>query len=330
MKKEIAILCAILSLTSCGESKTAAPVYSYGVHQGVGSLGAHAVQKGDNLWTISQKYNLDLRGIIEANKLSPPYHLTAGSRLNLPAPQTYTVQPKDNIYTISRLFNTTQTELSSLNRLSSPYKLNAGQVLRIPQNYEVASIKTVAMETPLSPVIAPPSNVEAVALPPTVTTASSPEIIPPQPIPQQNVTPPPAQEVAAIKNPEPMPLRTGQFLKPVNGKIISSFGDKPDGQHNDGINIQAIKGDPVRAAENGQVVYVGNEIEGYGNMILLRHGDQYVTAYAHMAKTLVKKGETIRRGQTIGTVGSTGFVDKPQLHFEIRKGKKAVNPAGLI
>ena len=157
--------------------------------------------------------------------------------------------------------------------------------------------------------------------------------MPPQPVAPE-ATPEPQTQVASLPpqktQPSALPALEGKFLKPVNGKIISNYGDKADGQHNDGINIQAMKGDPVRAAENGQVVYVGNEIEGYGNMILLRHKDQYMTAYAHMAKTLVKKGDTIRRGQTIGTVGSTGFVDKPQLHFEIRKGKKAIDPSGLI
>lgn len=318
-----------LLLTSCGPSKTLAPVYSYGVQSGVGSLGAHVVQKGDTVYKISQKYNLDLRGIIETNHLSPPYALAAGTRLNLPAPKTYTARGRDSLYTISRLFNTTQTELASLNRLSPPYKLASGQILKIPNNYdtqpepEAAPVMSAAM----------PEKIESVPLasnlPPPVEGAPTTTPMPPQPQPATSA-PASTTQTASVADTKPLPAREGKFMKPVSGKIISNFGDKADGQHNDGINIQAVKGDAVRAAENGKVVYVGNEIEGYGNMILLRHKDQYMTAYAHLGKTLVKKGDIITRGQTIGTVGSSGFVDKPQLHFEIRKGKKAIDPSGLI
>ena len=318
-------------LASCAPSKTLAPVYSYGVKSGVGSLGAHVVQNGDTVYTISQKYGLDLRGIIEANNLSPPYALKAGSRLKLPAPNTYTVRDRVSLYTISRLFNTTQTELASLNRLPRPYKLKSGQVLKIPNNYATAP----AVDPPVFATAAPVGKIEVVPLAsnlPTVSSqpassqATSSSAVPPQPQPMSNTqvaTAKPAQSAA-------LPARQGKFMKPVAGKIISSFGDKADGQHNDGINIQAAKGDAVRASENGKVVYVGNEIQGYGTMILLRHKDEYMTAYAHLDKALVKKGDVIMRGQTIGTVGSSGFVDKPQLHFEIRKGKKAVDPVGLI
>jgi murein DD-endopeptidase MepM/ murein hydrolase activator NlpD len=136
--------------------------------------------------------------------------------------------------------------------------------------------------------------------------------------------------------PEPIPANVvltrsvKGFLKPVGGQIISGYGGKADGLHNDGVNIKATRGDAVRAAEQGVVVYNGNQIEGYGNMVLIRHADGFMTAYAHMDKMLVKKGERVSRGQTIGTVGSTGHVSTPQLHFEIRKGKDAVNPAQYI
>lgn len=133
--------------------------------------------------------------------------------------------------------------------------------------------------------------------------------------------------VAPIVEP---PARTGRFLRPVGGKIVSSFGPKQDGLHNDGINIRAAKGDGVRAAEHGVVVYADDQMEGYGNLILLRHADGYVTAYAHLDKTLVKKGEKVGRGQMIGTVGTSGRVASPQLHFEIRKGTKALDPQLMI
>jgi murein DD-endopeptidase MepM/ murein hydrolase activator NlpD len=116
----------------------------------------------------------------------------------------------------------------------------------------------------------------------------------------------------------------------VRGRILSTFGPKADGLHNDGINIAARAGAPVIAAENGVVVYAGNELRGFGNLLLVRHADGWITAYAHLDKMLVKKGQKVTRGQAIGTVGTSGGVSQPQLHFEIRRGTQAVDPAKFL
>ena len=113
---------------------------------------------------------------------------------------------------------------------------------------------------------------------------------------------------------------------PVQGKVISKFGSLGNGRNNDGINIQAAQGSTVRSADAGTVVYAGNELKGFGNLILVRHSGGWITAYAHNQKLLVKKGQKVKRGEKIATVGATGGVNKPQLHFEVRAGKKAVNP----
>ena len=118
----------------------------------------------------------------------------------------------------------------------------------------------------------------------------------------------------------------GQFIWPVRGKILSSFGRHNGGLHNDGINIAAEPGDSVKAADSGIVVYSGNELASYGNLLLIRHGSGYVTAYAHNRRLLVSKGDKVKRGQAIAHVGATGDVDRPQLHFEIRRGEIAVDP----
>lgn len=115
-------------------------------------------------------------------------------------------------------------------------------------------------------------------------------------------------------------------MRPVNGRIISQFGPKKDGLYNDGINIKAVRGSAVRSAENGIVVYTGDDLEGYGNLVLIRHENRMMSAYAHLDKTLIKRGAKVARGQSIGTVGSTGQVDSPQLHFELRKGSNPLNP----
>jgi murein DD-endopeptidase MepM/ murein hydrolase activator NlpD len=119
---------------------------------------------------------------------------------------------------------------------------------------------------------------------------------------------------------------TGRFIWPVHGKIISGFGRRDTGMHNDGINIACEPGTPVKAADGGTVVYDGNELAAYGNLLLVRHSSGFVTAYAHNKRLLVKRGDAVKQGQTIALAGSTGDVDRPQLHFEIRRGDRAVDP----
>ena len=126
--------------------------------------------------------------------------------------------------------------------------------------------------------------------------------------------------------PQPVGRASGKFLWPVNGKVVLPFGAKDGGTHNDGINIAAPLGTPVRAADSGVVVYAGNELRGFGNLLLVRHADGWVSAYAHCDALLVKRGDQVKRGQVIGRVGQSGNVTAPQLHFELRRGAEAVDP----
>src|SRR5262249_29877604 len=119
---------------------------------------------------------------------------------------------------------------------------------------------------------------------------------------------------------------SNHFVWPVRGEVISVFGKRASGVHNDGIHNAAEPGSSVKAADGGVVVYAGNELAGYGNLLLIRHSNGFVTAYAHNRKLLVGKGDNVRQGQAIATVGSSGDVDRPQLHFEIRRGDHAVDP----
>jgi murein DD-endopeptidase MepM/ murein hydrolase activator NlpD len=127
--------------------------------------------------------------------------------------------------------------------------------------------------------------------------------------------PAPAQEAAS-----------GKFRWPARGKVIAAFGKRTDGTHNDGINIAMPQGTDVHAAESGRVAYAGNELKGYGNLVLIRHDNGWVSAYAHADQVLVKRDDIVRRGQVIAKAGKTGTVDQPQLHFELRQGAKPVDP----
>jgi murein DD-endopeptidase MepM/ murein hydrolase activator NlpD len=148
---------------------------------------------------------------------------------------------------------------------------------------------------------------------------------PPPPPPQAAEPPPaPAPAVTEPQAAEPPPGRG--FIWPVKGRILARFGPAAGGTHNDGINIAAAAGTPVLAAEDGVVAYAGNELRGFGNLILLKHPNGWMSAYAHCEALLVKKGARVRRGQTIARVGATGAATEPQLHFELRRGTRALDP----
>jgi murein DD-endopeptidase MepM/ murein hydrolase activator NlpD len=139
---------------------------------------------------------------------------------------------------------------------------------------------------------------------------------------------------AAI-NPPAQPQQTAargsdKLRWPVSGRIITGFGQRSDGTHNDGINLSVPLGTSVHAAEGGTVAYAGSELKGYGNLILLRHDNGWVTAYAHNDQLNVKRGDKVQRGQVIATAGRSGSVDQPQVHFELRQGSKPVDPVPFL
>jgi len=146
------------------------------------------------------------------------------------------------------------------------------------------------------------------------------------------VSPPAAQvatpDVGAIGKAESGP--TPSFRWPARGRVISGAGAMSNGQQNDGINLALPEGTPVHAAEDGVVAYAGSELKGYGNLVLVRHSNGFVTAYAHASEILVKRGDQVRRGQVIAKSGQTGNVTSPQLHFEIRKGSAPVDPTQYL
>lgn len=317
------VLLAVIVLAGflAGCSQSAAPVVRYDQLQGAGTTGIHSVQQGDTVGNIAARYKLDIRDIIVVNAMQAPYKLKVGQRLKLPAPRTYRVRWGDSLYSVSRLFNASVSQIVKMNNLKSPYALSGGQILKLPVVVDAPkpeiTISRVDDKNGLPMPSVAQTGVDRQDL--SAPQASSPGIA----APAAKM----AKPSMAAQVPDKVPPRSGgKFMMPVGGKIISSYGPKAGGLHNDGINIKAPKGAPIRAAENGIVVYAGSELKGYGQMVLIRHADHWMTAYAHMGNTLVKKGAKVKRGDTIGTVGSSGNVDQPQLHFEIRRGTDALNP----
>ncbi|MGF1594959.1 MAG: peptidoglycan DD-metalloendopeptidase family protein [Kiloniellaceae bacterium] len=277
--------------------------------------GRHVVAAGDSLYGIARRFGLPIRAVIDANDLQPPYALTIGQVLTVPHAQVHEVAAGDTVFNIAQRYDVDRSELVRMNRLEPPYTIPLGQKLLLP--------------TPGSAVQAGPPPGAIASAPREAAIPPEPQAAPaPVPAPTASAVPQQAKPRAAVRaalaNP---PARAGSsFLWPVQGPVLSSFGTKTGGERNDGINIAAPRGTPVRAAENGVVAYAGEELRGFGKLLLVKHADGWVTAYAHNEELLVAPGDHVQRGQTIARVGSSGHVDRPQLHFEVRRGTRAVNP----
>lgn len=291
------------------------------------------VEAGDTVFALARRHEVPVRDLIEANGLVPPYQLQPGQAILIPAMQTHLVQPGETLYGLSRRYGLDMHEVARANGLSAPYAVRTGDRLRVPRRgiaepapVAVAAAPPVAKPLPPRPV----APVTATPLPTEATPATAP---PPQPtLPPAVPAAPPAATETVAPAPAPTPIaepppRSGRdFLWPVNGKLVSRYGPKPGGLQNDGINIAAPLGAAVRAADSGVVVYAGNELRGFGNLLLVRHAEGWVSAYAHNDQLLVNRGDQVKRGQVIAKVGSTGSVTEPQLHFELRQGVNAVDP----
>ncbi|HEX7775024.1 MAG TPA: M23 family metallopeptidase [Parvibaculum sp.] len=269
------------------------------------SGGSYVVRRGVTLYQVSRETNIPLRSLIDANNLEPPYALQAGQRLVIPTARFHVVQRGDTVYSISRTYGVDMATLTRTNHIQAPYRIKLGEKLQLPSRVNTQVTSSDELPAPRSVSVTRPG---AIYMPPPATTVSTQ--------PKEPLSPP--------------PTLAGDFVWPAQGKIISTFGEKENGLHNDGINIAVPSGTPVRAAQNGVVAYAGNELKGYGNLLLVRHANGWMTAYAHNSKLLVRRGDTVVKGQTISLAGATGSVTSPQVHFEIRKGAKAVDPRSVI
>ncbi len=249
---------------------------------------------------------------------------------------TVTVRRGDTVYGIARAHGVELRSLISANNMKAPYLLRIGEVLKLPQpHYYVVKrgdtgygisrkfgidlttlVRMNGMKRPYRLRVGQRLKLPAGAREAEVRVASASSSS--------------GGKTPKTTVPEP-PARSGRgFLWPVNGKILSSFGPKEGGLHNDGINIKTPQGAEIRAAEAGVVAYAGDELRGYGNLLLIRHDGGWITAYAHNEKLMVSRGDRVSRGQVIASAGSTGGVRDPQLHFEIRKGRQAVDPLNYL
>lgn len=294
----------------------------YGGVTMVQSVAEITVAPGDTLYSLAQMYGTTVDALARENNLSVPYALSVGQKLKVPvekesgAVQTVavpadantttrvelseiTVAAGDTLYSLSRRYSVPVNDLAVMNNLSAPFALSVGQKLKVPDlsSAPVRSVATTKVDSATVPVAKP----------------------------KEKISSDPTQKLPTIGA-----RSSSKFSWPVRGRVLSAYGAKGDGLFNDGINIAAARGTTVCAAENGVVAYAGNEVKGMGNLIIIQHSGGWMTVYAHLDSMTVRRGNKVSVGQKIGTVGETGKVDEPQLHFEIRKGTKAYNPSTYL
>lgn len=279
-----------------------------------------AVLPGDTLSGIARRNDIDWRELAAANGLAPPYTVRPGQKLMLPA----------------RLPPPVPVGAAA----PTPDPVATAPVVTLPEGHRAVVAETLAPPsgTPAAREAVPaPVAVTAPHLPP-LRAAPDAAVLPasiggvplPPPWPEGGPTSE-ARSDAVAEAPPPARVErwtrgSGQFAWPVRGRVVSTFGRKGGGLVNDGLNIAAPLGTPIHAAHAGTVVYVGNEVRGFGNLILIRDRSGLVTAYAHADAIAVRQGQTVREGQVIGRVGRTGAVSTPQLHFQVRREGKPVDP----
>ena len=323
------------------------------------------VRQGDTLYEIARRHGMTVSAIKRANGLTgniirpgQQLYLKAGeapaaprtvarktqrepllTETPLTESETYTVQRGDSLYAISRRTGIKVAALKQLNNIRDVRRMRPGTVLKLRDD-------SVARYASRNAGASIPSMRDVAS--PRETTTAAPALTGTKPIilnrtPSERISEPAKSESTrtprfgakrvtttkvAAKQPQEASGQTGskRLRWPVTGRIIRGFGPRADGTKNDGINIAVPIGTDIRAAEAGVVAYAGDELKGYGNLILIRHDNGLVSAYAHGDRMLVRRGDQISRGQVIAKAGKTGSVKQPQLHFELRKGAKPIDP----
>ncbi len=319
------------------------------------------VRPGDTLYGLSRRHGVSVAELMEVNSLSNP-SLHPGQKIYLPqghsaqesAPRvayseppsappavvapayvpltppppslsskyasSYTMRNGDSIYGISKSYGVSAAELQRANGITDPRSVKVGTVLKVPGS---AVAGDPAPEAQTHVAVAPPVVQSTSTYQPTVINQRETQVAARESDVSTGAINPRAQA-------QPRAAAGDKLRWPVQGKILTGFGQRTDGTHNDGINLSVPQGTGVHAAESGVVAYAGSELKGYGNLILVRHENGWVTAYAHNEQLLVSRGDKVQRGQVIAKAGRTGSVDQPQVHFELRQGSKPVDPVPFL
>lgn len=281
------------------------------------SSSEYIVQPGDTLRGITNKTGAGSQVIAMENGLVEPYIIKPGQRLNITGGRYHGVNSGETGIAIARAYGVSWSDVVALNGLEEPYILRVGQKLLLPasaprntQNMTIEQ-RAAAFSIDIDDLVTGTQPALANNEKPTVPSEWRQAIAP-------------AQAVAIPAN------FSGRFNWPVSGKLLSNFGSKGGGIVNDGLNIAVPEGTPIQSAADGVIAYAGDEIGVFGGLILINHGDGWVTAYGHASKINVARGQKVRMGDVIGLAGESGYVQEPQVHFEIRKNRKPIDPIGEL
>ena len=332
------LLALVLTFAGCA-SRGPAPVVTG--DQGPPPPAQITVQRGQTLSGIAHAYHVPMSVLADANHLLPPYRILVGQALIIPTgaePDSSRPMVAMGGPMPTRPPPYGPTPTYSPLPVATPVAPSASvPVQAVPLNNPPLQTSTKKLSTTPPIALAQPGSAE---VPSAAASLPSPATSPANP--PTRLTPPTAASITSEHSAPPSPETTGTtgtaetqapaahgdgtFLWPVRGRVLEGFGTGQDGTHNDGINIAASRGAAIEATDGGIVAYSGNELRGYGNLILVKHPNGWISAYAHCDLVLVKTGQKVVRGQVIARVGATGNVSEPQLHFELRRGKKPVDP----
>ena len=331
-----------------------------------GPAATYKVKRGDNLEKIARKLDTTVEQLRDDNGIRRHEAIQPGQVLKGPrtTAKAYVAGSGDTLSSIGKRFGVTAEALRQENGLSRNAAVRSGQRIRLPDGYRDRGPLTTTTRVPVAPPPPPPPPPPPTPTSPRPyappTAAPPPPPYTPSPVQPRPYTPPSASPrpytppapspytpptstprpytppaAAPVASPPPSEsqiseLGRGRFIWPLQGHVISDFGPKGTGQRNDGVNIAASLGASVRSAAAGDVVYAGDQVPGFGNLVLIKHADGWVTAYGHLSVVSVKMQQKVTQGQEIGQAGATGGVAEPQLHFEIRYASSPLERAKPI
>ncbi len=277
------------------------------------SAGDYVVAPGDTLRGIANRTGAGSEAIARANGLQPPFTIFPGQQLTIPAGRYHLVKPGETGIAIARAYGVDWSRVVSENDLVDPYVLRAGQRIIIPHSGPLTPAeRAAAFHLDIEDIVTGSEPALATHERPTRPSTSPARVLPP---------------TAAVATPEG---RVGAFAWPVSGSVVRRFGPGASGVRNDGIKIAVPIDTPILATADGVVAYTGDEVAGLGGLVMLKHGDAWTSVYGHTRQILVQRGQSVKRGQTIALSGDSGFADRPELHFELRKGRTPVDPLSQL
>ncbi len=301
----------------------------------------HIVGDADTLYSISRKYNVDMSALTQINQLSEPYRISKGQKLQIPFSSSNIANAEivqSSPSTTKRVINYEQN-INTENLVRAENQMQGGPAsLQKSHKSVFAFKKTGDNETALAKDALNDENINTQKVENKIAENTAIPVNPTKPV-LNNVKPKAPETKIAFSNEvktsapkiiEDKNISKQGFIWPVKGKIIKNFGTQKNNEYNDGVNISANSGAEVKASAAGRVVYTGDSLKSFGNLVIIKHDNGLLSAYAHMDKINVTNDQKVARGQVIGNVGSTGKVNSPQLYFAVRKGKDAKDPNSYL